>query len=269
MAPGERPRSLGRAWAAGDVTIGAACKIPSSLAAEAVAAAGFDYVYVDQQHGVLDNAVLVSMFQAIAGAGAAPVTRVPSKDGVAIGRALDFGAFGVIVPDVETADEAAEAVAACRYPPRGVRSHGALRPKFAQPASDPDDPGRAACIALVESARGLENVDAIASTAGLDAIMIGMQDLTLSLGLPLKGDWLSAPRLVDALEEIRLACRRHGITAGIGTTSGASAAAFLKQGFQMVNVGNDLAHLASALAAHLATARAAATEGRAVSAQGR
>lgn len=227
------------------------------MVAEAVAAVGFDYVYVDQQHGVIANTDLVAMFQAIAGAGAAPVTRVPSNSDDSIGHALDYGAMGVIVPLIESAEAAARAVAACRYPPRGVRSHGALRPRAMQVPSDPSDPGRAACILLVESERGMADLDEIVSVDGVDAIMIGPQDLSLGLGLELTGDWQSAPKLTDAIERIRAACERHGIVAGIGTTGGAVARRWLERGFRMVNVGNDLAHMTTTLATHLQTARGA------------
>lgn len=252
-----RPRSPVRAWAAREAVVGAACKIPSPLVAEAVAAVGFDYVYVDQQHGVIGNTDLLAMFQAIAGAGAAPVTRVPANSVDAIGRALDYGAMGVIVPLVESAEEASRAVAACRYPPRGIRSHGALRPRSVQVPSDPNNLDRAACILLIESERGMADLEEIASTEGVDAIMIGPQDLSLGLGLALRGDWQSAPTLTDAIERIRSACERHGIVAGIGTSDGAAARKWVERGFRMVNVGNDLGHMTSALEGHLAAARGA------------
>lgn len=255
MSPQRRPRSPIRAWAAGETVIGAACKISSPLSAEAVAAVGFDYVYVDQQHGVIANTDLVAMFQAIAGAGAAPLTRVPANTAEAIGHALDYGAMGVIVPLVESAEEAARAVAAMRYPPQGIRSHGALRPRSMHVPASPSDPDRAACILLVESEQGMSALDDIASVPGVDAIMIGPQDLSLGLGLQLSGDWGSAPRLAEAIERIRAACERHGIVAGIGAQSGAIAAAWRGRGFRMVNVGNDLGHMVSALEAQLVAAR--------------
>lgn len=254
-AADRRPRSPVRAWAAGDAVIGAACKISSPLVAEAVAAVGFDYVYVDQQHGVIANTDLVAMFQAIAGAGAAPLTRVPSNADDAIGHALDYGAMGVIVPLIESAEQAARAVASMRYPPRGIRSHGALRPRSMHVPSEPADLDRAACILLVESARGMAALDEIASIDGLDAIMIGPQDLSLALGLELRGDWQSAPTLTSAIERIRAACEQHGIVAGIGTTGGDVARTWLERGFRMVNVGNDLGHMTATLDRHLAAAR--------------
>jgi 4-hydroxy-2-oxoheptanedioate aldolase len=251
------PPSLVRAWSAGGVTIGAACKTPSSLVAESVAAVGFDYVYVDQQHGVIGNTDLLPMLQAIAAAGSAPVTRVDANDHAAINRALDFGAMGVIVPGIECAEDAAAAVAACRYPPVGTRSHGALRPVAAQSSGDVEDLGRAACILLVETSRGVVNVGDIAATVGVDAVMVGPQNLALSLGIPLRGGWLSTPELVVAIERVRLACEQYGVVAGIGASDGRVAAERLQTGFRMVNVGNDLGHMRTCLEEQLAAARGA------------
>jgi 4-hydroxy-2-oxoheptanedioate aldolase len=248
------PPGLIRAWASGKVTIGAACKIPSSLVAESVASVGFDYVYVDQQHGVIDNAELLSMLQVIAAAGAVPVTRVSANDPASINRALDFGAMGVIVPGIETAADAARAVAACRYPPAGVRSHGALRPPSAQSSSDPDDLNRAACILLVETSRGAANIGDIASTEGVDAVMVGPQNLALGLGIELQGNWLSTPELVVTIEQIRCACEQYGVVAGIGASDGQVAAHRIETGFRMVNVGNDLGHMKAGLEEQLVKA---------------
>jgi 4-hydroxy-2-oxoheptanedioate aldolase len=248
------PPGLIRAWNAGKVTVGAACKIPSSLVAESVASVGFDYVYVDQQHGVIGNTDLLPMLQAIAASGAAPVTRVPANEPAAINRALDFGAMGVIIPGIETGADAARAVAACRYPPAGVRSHGALRPPTAQSASDADDPDRAACILLVETQQGAINITEIAATPGVDAVMVGPQNLALSLGIQLQGNWLKTPELVVTIERMRRACEQYGVVPGIGASDGHVAGQRISSGFRMVNVGNDLGHMRAGLREQLLAA---------------
>jgi 4-hydroxy-2-oxoheptanedioate aldolase len=248
------PPGLIRAWNAGKVTIGAACKIPSSLVAESVASVGFDYVYVDQQHGVIGNADLLHMLQAIAACGAAPVTRVASNEQAAINRALDFGAMGVIIPGIETEADAVHAAAACRYPPVGVRSHGALRPASAQSASDPDDPDRAACILLTETRRAAINIAEIAATPGVDAVMVGPQNLALSLGIQLEGNWLNTPELVVTIERMRRACEQYGVIPGIGASDGHVAGQRISSGFRMVNVGNDLGHMRDGLRQQLTAA---------------
>ena len=249
-----KSRSLVDAWAAGRSTIGAACKVPSALVAECVASAGFDYVYVDQQHAVFDDVELLTLFQAIASAGAVPVTRVAANRASLIHKSLDFGAAGVIVPLVETAADAARALAACRYPPDGNRSYGVLRPGVVR------NDGSAmthtpACIVLVESTEGIENLDAIART-GVDAIMVGPHDLALSLGLHAH----TGPedlRLKMAIDQVLTACLKHGNVAGIGATSGREAGDWLGRGFRMVNVGADLNYVRDALAIELRNARVA------------
>ena len=152
--------------------------IPSPLTAEVAAMAGADYVVVDQQHGAVDPTAMVAMLQAIRLGGAAALVRVARNDPWIIGNALDLGALGVIVPMVETAEQAAEAVAACRYATQGVRSVGVLRGTSGSGALEPP-----LCLVMVETRAGLEAADAIAATPGLDGIYIGPSDLALSLGL--------------------------------------------------------------------------------------
>lgn len=247
--------TLQHAWARGESMVGAALKVPSPLCAESVALAGFDCVYVDQQHGVFDDAQLLQVLQAIAAGGAVPLTRVPENHPWLIHKALDFGAAGIIVPLVETEADARQAAAACRYPPSGSRSYGLLRPSSAVAPYDRDSP---ACMVLVESARGIGNLDAIAQADGIDAIMAGPQDLALSMGIELEGDWLRTPRLFEAILQIRKACARRGIAAAIGASSGADALMWLEQGFQLVTVGNDLGYIRSSLQTQLRLARTGA-----------
>jgi 4-hydroxy-2-oxoheptanedioate aldolase len=243
--------------------VGAAIKVPSSLSAESVAMAGFDCVYVDQQHGVFDDVQLLQVLQAIAAGGAVPLTRVPDNHPWLIHKALDFGAAGIIVPLVETEADAVHAAAACQYPPQGNRSYGLLRPASAVAPYDRDSP---ACIVLVETAKGIANLGAIAQTEGVDAIMAGPQDLALSMGIKLQGNWLRTPELFESIVQIRQACGRYGIAAAIGATSGADALMWLEQGFQLVTVGNDLGYIQNSLRTQLLLARAAVvTESSAVS----
>lgn len=250
--------TLQHAWAQGEVMAGAAIKVPTALSAESVALAGFDCVYVDQQHGVFDDMQLLQVLQAIAAGGAVPLTRVPDNQPFLIHKALDFGAAGIIIPLVETEADAARAVAACRYPPQGNRSYGLLRPSPAVAPYDRDSP---ACIVLVETAKGIDNLDAIAQTDGVDAIMAGPQDLALSMGIRLEGSWLRTPRLFEAIVQIRQACGRYGIAAAIGAASGADALMWAEQGFQLVTVGNDLGYIQSSLSTQLELARAAVANG--------
>ena len=156
-------------WAAGEATYGGWLSTSEPLIAEFLAGAGFDEVCADQQHGSIDLHTIGPVFAAVSGRGAVPTTRVATNDAMAIGKSLDMGALGVIVPMVNSADEAAAIVAACRYPPRGVRSIGPTR-AIHSIGLNIDDLARVAAIAMIETADGLANVEAIARTPGLDCV---------------------------------------------------------------------------------------------------
>ena len=229
---------------AGGPAIGLWASIPSPLTAEAAALAGPDYVVADQQHGVLDPTTLMAMLQAIAGAGSAPLVRVARNEPFAIGQALDLGAQGVIVPMVESGEEAARAVAACRYAPDGIRSFGALRAGAGE---------RPLCLVMIETRAGLERAAEIAATQGLDGIYVGPSDLALSLGLPptLR---LEHPPVLEALALVHAACADAGVVAGVHCLAAEDVPAQAER-FVMVTAGGDTMLLQGALAAALRTAR--------------
>lgn len=245
---------LSRAWSAGQVTRGAWCTSPSSITAEALATIGFDYVGVDMQHGAISYSDAVPMLQAIAGQGAAPIVRVMANDLAIIGKALDAGAVGIVVPLVSSPEEAAKAVAACRYPPLGARSYGPIRASVAFRSRETTDLEQVVCAVMIETLEGLARVDQIAATAGLDVIYVGPADLALSLGLPPAYE-LDDERHEEALRSIRLACKQRGIVAGIHCDGGEMAARRLEQGFQMVTLVNDVALVKSGASSQLALSR--------------
>lgn len=244
---------LTAAWDRGDVVRGAWCTSPSAVVAEAMASAGFDYVCVDLQHGAVDYSDAVHMLQAISGQGAVPIARVPSNDLATIGKVLDAGALGVVVPLVNTAEEAAAAVAACRYPPLGGRSFGPVRASTVIGSRDPMDLNKVVVAVMVETREGLENVEEIAATPGLDAIYCGPADLSLALDLPPEYEH-DAQVHTDAVDRIRQACESSGIIAGVHCVGGEMSARRVGQGFRMTTVVNDLALVRSAATAELALA---------------
>ena len=253
---------LKAAWAEGRTAFGLWSAIPSSFSAEIVAGAGVDYVCVDQQHGVVDYASMVPMLQAIGAAGAAPITRVLSNDPYRIMKALDAGALGVIVPLVNNAGEATRAVAACRYPPHGIRSYGPIRASSVIGSRDPDDlAGEVMCIVMVETREGLENVEEIAATPGIDGIYIGPADLALSLGLPPSTRVTEAAH-IKAVRRIREACKKHGIIAGMHASSGRWAKQHAEAGFGMVTVASDASLLSDAARRETVAARGESAESR-------
>ena len=245
-------------WAAGQATLSGWLFSPDLLIAEVMASCGFDEVVVDQQHGAIGPGDLVGIFAALAGRGATVVTRVPANDPASIGRSLDMGAQGIMVPMINTPGEAARAVAACRYAPRGVRSFGPIRARMTVGSSDPTELERTALILQVETAAGLEHVDEIVAIPGVDAIYVGPFDLGLSLGLTPNVERRPAAesqRLAGAIDAIREACARAGKVAGIFCSDGASAKRYLDQGFRMVTVATDLDLIALHGKRELAAAR--------------
>lgn len=246
---------LREVWAEGRTAFGLWAAIPSSFSAELVAGAGVDYVCVDQQHGVVNYASMVPMLQAIGATGAAPITRVLSNDPFRIMKALDAGAWGVIVPLVNDAGEAARAVSACRYPPDGIRSYGPIRASDVIRSKDPEDLAREVlCLVMVETREGLENVEEIAATPGVDGVYVGPADLALSLGLPPTTE-VTEKKHVEAVRRIREACQKHAIVAGIHCSSGEWAQRQAGAGFDMVTVAVDAALLGGAARREVATAR--------------
>lgn len=220
------------------------------LVLEASAACGAHYVCIDLQHGPAEVGDVATLAAVIQGQGAAPIVRVPGHDPAVIGKVLDAGAVGVIVPLVDTAEQAAAAVASCRYPPHGDRSYGPFRAATAYGSVDPDVLGDAFVAVMVETRSGLEQVEQIAATPGLDAIYVGPADLSLALGLPVAFEHEGGEH-VEALVRIREACARHGVTAGIHCADGAMAARRLQQGFAMVTAATDLALVAQGARAEL------------------
>ena len=229
--------------------------VPGSFGAEILAGTGVDYVCVDQQHGVIGYDAMVPMLQAIDAGGSAPITRVLSGDPYGIMKSLDAGARGVIVPLVNSPDDAHSAVAACRYPPRGVRSYGPSRVAGVVGSADPEILDREAlCLVMVETREALENVDEIAATPGLDGIYVGPSDLALSLGLPPTLEVLEDEH-AKAIERVRDACARNGIVVGIQASSGEWARRHAGAGFDMVTVATDASLLRGAALRELSVMR--------------
>jgi 4-hydroxy-2-oxoheptanedioate aldolase len=234
-----RENTVREAWRAGKATVGGWLSLPDSFAAEVMAHQGFDWLTVDMQHGLIDYSSAVPMLQAISTTDTIPLVRVPWNDPPTIMKALDAGAYGVIVPLVNNRAEAERAVGAARYPPRGYRSNGPVRGRYYGGADYNARAHETIIVALmVETREGLENVEEIAAVDGVDAIYVGPSDLGYALGMAPKLD-NDEPQHVAAVERIRDACKRHGIVAGIHTGGPAYSARWIERGFQMVTVTSD------------------------------
>jgi len=201
-------RSLRDKWARGETAFGVWAALPDAFAAELMCVDGVDYICVDQQHGLVDYGEMVEMLRAIEGRRTAvPFTRVPVNQAWVIGKALDAGMQGVVVPMVNNRAEAAAAVTACRYSPRGVRSFGPVRASMVMNSRDVAVMGDSVlCFVMVETREAVEKIDEIAGTPGLDGIYVGPADLALGLGLQPDLD-KEEPEHVAAVERILAASR--------------------------------------------------------------
>jgi 4-hydroxy-2-oxoheptanedioate aldolase len=211
-----------------------------------MAHAGFDWLCIDMQHGAIGYQVAVTMLQAISTTDAVPVVRVPWNEPGIIMKVLDAGAYGVIVPMVNSRAEAEAAVAACRYPerarpgaPNGVRSYGPARAVLYAGADYFANANETVlCIPMIETREAIANLDEIVGTPGVDAVFIGPSDLSVSLGLPPSYDQ-DAAEFVEAVASVEAACRRHGVIAGVFGGNAAVAAKRIEQGFRLIEVADD------------------------------
>ena len=244
--------SLRQVWADGGTAIGLWIQLPSPITAEIAGRQPVAYVCVDTQHGVNDPMSSVDLFTAIELAGNVPIARVPWNEPGVIGKALDAGAHGVIVPMVNTRTQADAAVEAARYAPAGSRSWGPMiaglrRPDYQRWAHD-----HVTVIPMIETVQALANLDEILECPGIDAVYVGPADLSISLGLP-PGNNDGEPAFDDALARIVDACERHEVVAGIHAT-GALARRRREQGFRMITVGSDALAVRSGLEREVAAA---------------
>jgi 4-hydroxy-2-oxoheptanedioate aldolase len=235
--------------------------LDSPAAAERIGRLGYDYVVLDAQHGLIGYQGLMTGLLAIdAGAAIGPrpsvgLVRVEANDPTPIGRALDAGATGVIVPLVDSADDVARAVRAAKYPPVGVRSFGPMRASLRIGPVPADSNAATVVLAMIETPLGLQNVAEICATPGLDGVYVGPSDLSLALGARFPGDPEVDGPFEEAVELIARTAREAGVAAGIHTFDGESAKKRLAQGYTFATVASDLSHLEAIAAAHLETAR--------------
>jgi 4-hydroxy-2-oxoheptanedioate aldolase len=235
----------------GETVFGGWISIGAEAIVETMFSQGYDYVGIDCQHTLIDVASAGRLLHAAPKDGPAALIRVPSNNAAEIGKALDAGADGVIVPMVNSGEEARALVAACRYAPEGVRSFGPMR------AGMPFDvsrlTARVAAFAMIETAEAVENAEAICATPGLTGIYIGPADLSISLGLPLSFGALPDP-VIAAVTRVGEACRKHGIIAG-GHFNLSQIPQLRPLGFRLFTVGADRGYIVGGARADLDAAR--------------
>jgi 4-hydroxy-2-oxoheptanedioate aldolase len=231
-----------RAWLRGEHTLyGGWVTVPDVITVGAMAASGLDYVVIDLQHGGATERDLPALTTAIKNAGPVPVGRVRYAHPADICRALDLGCAGVIVPNVESAEQAASVVGACHYPPAGYRSGGGV-------LAGADDPF---CIVMVESKAAMADLDATLAVDGVDGIYVGPRDLSYSLGCELNPN---NPVLRAAFERIWAACAAAGKPVGVHASDGQTARLYRENGCRLVNVVSDVLAVRRGAAAELAAA---------------
>ena len=249
-----RENAVKRLWQQDKPALGGWLSIPSSFSAEIMASQELDWLCVDTQHGVIGYDAAVPMLQAMSASKVTPIVRVPWNEPSIIMKMLDAGAYGVIVPLVNDRAQAEAAAAACRYPPRGIRSYGPTRASyyagFDYFAHANDE---VLCIPQIETVEALENLDDILSVPGIDACYIGPMDLSISMGITPEMDG-EAPQYAEARRRIVEACRRHGVIAGVNSTA-RTAAKRIEDGFRFVLVTGDAGGLARAAREDVRTVR--------------
>jgi 4-hydroxy-2-oxoheptanedioate aldolase len=226
----------------------------SPYLAEVLSHCGYDAVTVDLQHGMFGVDRAIQLLQAVSAGPAVPLARCGEVNPAQIGKLLDAGAYGIICPAVDTAEQAAAFVRACRYPPSGARSYGPSRGLLyggADYVDHADD--TILTLAMAESADALANLDAILDVPGLDGIFVGPNDLALSLGerpgVPL------AESVGSAMHRAAAAARASGRLAGAFCPDPALARHLVEAGYQLIAPGNDVSVLRQAAAERIALVR--------------
>ncbi|MBO9648336.1 MAG: 2,4-dihydroxyhept-2-ene-1,7-dioic acid aldolase [Variovorax sp.] len=251
-----RENRLRALWKSGGAAVNGWLAIPNGFSAETMAHQGWDSLTIDLQHGVIDYQSMIPMLQAISTTDTVPVVRVPWLDPAALMKTLDAGAYGVICPMINTADEAAKLVAYTHYAPRGTRSFGPIRALLYGGADYPQHANDTiVTFAMIETAQALENLDAIMSVEGLDAVYIGPSDLSLALGCRPVFDDVDPP-VAQAIDHILERAKAHGLVAGIHNGTPEGALARIAKGFQFVTVSSDARLMAAGSQQVLAKMRA-------------
>lgn len=225
---------------------------PTIIGPEEFAQAGYDYVGFDVQHGYLDDADVALLLRRLEHVPIATAVRLPSAAPAPIGRVLDAGADAVIIAMVESADQAAAAVAATRYAPTGVRSFGPLRAALGHDTAALE--AAAGVYVMIETARGLAALDEICAVPGLTGVYVGPADLAISMGHRLADMW-THPDVRAAMAEIHVTATAAGLVTGIHAGTGKAGKAMAEIGFRMITLTSESQALRRGAAAHLSEAR--------------
>lgn len=253
------PRSeLRRRVLAGEPTVGLFVNLASAASAEIVARAGYDWVVVDLEHGAGSESELLAQLLAIQATPTSAVVRVVSAERMRVGRVLDLGADGLMIPRLEALADVADTVSWMRYPPAGIRgvatgTRGAGYATVAHPNIRTLNE-RICGVFQVESPAAVDLADDLAAVDGVDVLFVGPADLSHSMGIP--GDF-GNPAFGAALDRVAAAARSHGKGAGILLRDASEIPAYRERGYTFIGIGSDSGLVISGARAQLAAARAA------------
>jgi 2-dehydro-3-deoxyglucarate aldolase len=237
----------------GELLIGTLISLPSPEVTELLASSGFDWLFIDAEHGAFNPQQVQSMLQA---AGQCPcVVRVPSGDEVWIKKALDIGSDGIIVPQVHTPEQARKIISYCKYSPQGSRGVGIGRAHHYGLGFEyyiKNANRHTAVILQAESRQAIENIDEIIALEGIDAILIGPYDLSASLG---KIGQVNDVEVTNAIDRIAEACNQASVRLGFFGVNAAAVKPYIKKGFTLITVGVDCLFLNKSAADTLAEVR--------------
>jgi 2-dehydro-3-deoxyglucarate aldolase len=239
-----------------DTLLGTMVTLASASSAEVLASLGFDWLFIDGEHGPLETRELLAILQAVSHKTAC-IVRVPEAAEVPIKKALDLGAHGIIVPQVNTAEQAASVVRWARYAPEGARGVGLAR-AHGYGVTFGEYVGAAnreiAVIVQAEHIRAVENIDTIARTPGVDAVLLGPYDLSASLG---KMGEINDPAVVAAIGRVTNACTAAGMPLGYFGVTAAAVQPYAARGYTLLVAGVDTLYLANGAKALLKELRGA------------
>ncbi len=232
----------------GEVMFGVGANLGSSLTVEMISTGGFDWTWIDCEHGTGDYSELITQMQAASIGNAPPVVRIAWNEVPRFKRVLDLGAVGVMVPYVNTAAEAKQAAEAMRYPPEGIRGVAKFNRAcgFGQDFDEYFQKANSNLLTIVqiESEEGVNNAPQIAAVDGIDVLFIGPLDLSVNLGI---AQQFEHPRFLDAMDNVSTACKKNGKAAGILVPNLDHLEKWIANGFTFLVVGSDGGMVASGL----------------------
>lgn len=243
-----RPNAVKQLLKEGKPAIGSFLNIPSIASAEIMANVGFDWLVVDTEHGAIDVKTMHDMFIAISTTNTVPMCRVRENDPIDIKQALDAGAYGLIIPMVNSPEEAERAVKSCKYAPEGFRGAGPGRWRYYGGADYQQHANEEVLVGIqIEHIDAVNRVDEILSVPGIDLVHMGPGDLAWSMGLG-KGLGEKDPAHAEAMLKVLDAAKRHGIPIGNAVRNVQDAPKMREMGYQFLMMMNDVNLLAGAAA---------------------